>query len=211
MEDTAKEVLPADAKIAYKGQTMDYKETGTAIYFILLLALVAVYLFLAAQFENWIHPFVILTTVPLAVFGALWGLYIAGASLNIYTQIGLLMLIGLAAKNGILIVEFANQLRDEGVEFNEALIQASIARMRPILMTSFAMVAGAVPLIFASGAGAESRFPIGVVIFAGVTLGTLFTLFVVPVFYAMMTKNTKSPEATSKKLDEELKTYSESN
>ena len=115
------------------------------------------------------------------------------------------MLVGLAAKNGILIVEFANQLRDEGREFMDAIKTAAQSRLRPILMTSFAAAAGAVPLIFATGAGAESRFPIGVVIFAGVIFSTIFTLFVVPSFYVMLAKHTKSPEFTGRKLEEELK------
>lgn len=218
-EDTAKEVLPPDAKIDYKGQSLDLKESGAGAYLTFFLALIAVYLFLAAQFENWVHPMVIMTTVPLAIVGALWGLfmanglsmmamamnmYIPSANINIYTQIGLIMLAGLATKNGILIVEFANQLRDEGVEFYEAIKQSSLQRLRPILMTSFATASGALPLIFLSGAGAESRFPIGVVVFSGVIFSTFFTLFVIPTFYALMAKNTKSPETVSRQLDAEL-------
>lgn len=205
LEATAKKVLPPDARIDFKGESREYKESGAAIYLTFLFALLAVYLFLAAQFENWIHPLVIMMTVPLAIVGALWGLFLSGATLNIYTQIGLIMLVGLAAKNGILIVEFANQLRDEGHEFMEALKTAALTRLRPILMTSFAAAAGALPLILATGAGAESRFPIGIVIFSGVIFSTLFTLFVVPSFYAMLAKHTKSPEYTGRKLEAELK------
>lgn len=205
LETTAKKVLPADARIDLKGESREYRESGAAIYFTFLFALVAVYLFLAAQFENWIHPLVIMMTVPLAVVGALWGLFLSGATLNIYTQIGLIMLVGLAAKNGILIVEFTNQLRDEGHEFMDALKTAALARLRPILMTSVATATGALPLIFATGAGAESRFPIGVVIFSGVLFSTLFTLFVVPSFYAMLAKHTKSPLYTGRRLEAELK------
>ena len=204
MEQVAKEELPSEAKIGFKGDSQDYKDSGTGIYLIFLLALVAVYLFLAAQFENWIHPLVILMTVPLAIVGALWGLFLTGATLNIYTQIGLIMLVGLATKNGILIVEFANQLRDEGVEFITAIKQAAQQRLRPIIMTSVATVAGAVPLILATGAGAESRFPIGVVIFAGVIFSTFFTLFIVPTFYKLMARNTKTPHATANQLHDEL-------
>lgn len=210
LETTAKRVLPSDARIDFKGESREYKESGSAIYLTFLFALIAVYLFLAAQFENWIHPFVIMMTVPLAVVGALWGLFLSGATLNIYTQIGLIMLVGLAAKNGILIVEFANQLRDEGYEFMDALKTAALARLRPILMTSFAAAAGALPLIFASGAGAESRFPIGVVVFAGVIFSTIFTLFVVPAFYAMLAKHTKSPQTTGRRLEAELKALEQS-
>lgn len=205
LNDTAKEVLPEDARIDYKGESRTFQETGTGIYVVFALALVAVYLFLAAQFENWIHPFIIMMTVPLAIVGALWGLFLSGATLNIYTEIGMIMLVGLAAKNGILIVEFANQLRDEGVEFIEAIKTSAQQRLRPIVMTSIAMVAGAVPLVLATGAGAESRFPIGVVIVGGVCFSTFFTLFVVPTFYSMMAKNTMPPETTGRKLDEELK------
>lgn len=204
IETTAKQTLPDDARFDYKGESREFKESGVAIYIVFLFALVAVYLFLAAQFENWIHPFVIMMAVPLAVIGALWGLFLSGATLNIYTQIGLIMLVGLAAKNGILIVEFANQLRDEGYEFYEALKKASATRLRPIVMTSVSAAAGALPLIFASGAGAESRFPIGVVIFSGIIFSTIFTLFVVPAFYSMFAKHTKSPEYTGRKLEAEL-------
>ncbi len=205
LQAAAKKVLPPEARIDFKGESREFKESSGAIYLTFLFALVAVYLFLAAQFENWIHPLVIMMTVPLALVGALWGLFLSGATLNIYTQIGLIMLVGLAAKNGILIVEFANQLRDEGHEFMEALKTAAISRLRPILMTSFAAAAGAIPLIFATGAGAESRFPIGVVIFSGVIFSTIFTLFVVPSFYVMLAKHTKSPKFTGRKLEAELK------
>ncbi len=204
METLAKENLPAEARIDYKGESSDFKNSGQGIYLTFLLALVAVYLFLAAQFENWVHPFVIMMTVPLAIVGALWGLFLSNATLNIYTQIGLIMLVGLATKNGILIVEFANQLRDEGVEFTQAIKTASQQRIRPIIMTSVAAVAGAIPLVLASGAGAESRFPIGVVIFAGVIFATFFTLFVVPTFYSLLAKNTSSPETTGHHLEEQL-------
>ncbi len=205
LQNTAKEVLPEEARIDYKGESRTLQETGTGIYVIFVLALVAVYLFLAAQFENWIHPFIIMMTVPLAIVGALWGLFLSGATLNIFTEIGLIMLVGLAAKNGILIVEFANQLRDEGMEFVEAIKTAAEQRLRPIVMTSIAMVAGAVPLVLATGAGAESRFPIGVVIVGGICFSTFFTLFIVPTFYWMMAKNTMPPETTGRKLDAELK------
>ncbi|MCB1558328.1 MAG: efflux RND transporter permease subunit [Alphaproteobacteria bacterium] len=205
LEKTGKRLLPAEARFDFKGESREFKESGVAIYIVFAFALVAVYLFLAAQFENWIHPFVIMMAVPLAIIGALWGLFLTGATLNIYTQIGLIMLVGLAAKNGILIVEFANQLRDEGLEFYSALKEASVTRLRPILMTSVSAAVGALPLIFSSGAGAESRFPIGVVVLSGVLFSTLFTLFVVPAFYSMMARNTKSPEYTGRKLEEELK------
>jgi multidrug efflux pump len=157
---------------------------------------------LAAQFESWVHPLVIMLTVPLALLGAFIGLYIAGASLNIYSQIGLVMLIGLAAKNGILIVEFTNQLRDAGMEFEEALKKASSQRLRPIVMTGFTTVFSALPLVVATGPGSESRAVIGIVIFSGVLLSAFLTLYVVPIAYYWLARNTGSPEQLSQKLEE---------
>jgi len=204
LEDTARRILPAEAQIDYKGESKKLKDTGSAVYATFLLALIAVFLILAAQFESFIHPLVIMTAVPFALIGALWGLYMTDATLNVYTQIGIIMLVGLSAKNGILIVEFANQLRDQGVEFYEALLQACEQRIRPILMTSIATAAGAIPLIFAHGAGAESRFPIGIVIFAGVLVATFLTLFIVPTFYALLARGTNSPEHAARELEKEL-------
>jgi len=168
------------------------------------------YLVLSAQFESFIHPFVILLTVPLALVGALAGLELMGMSLNIYSQIGIVMLIGLAAKNGILIVEFANQLRDKGVEFEQALIQGAQQRLRPIVMTTFTTVTSAIPLVLASGPGAESRMVIGVVIFAGVSLASVFTLFIVPGAYYWLCRHTGSPEAIANEIEkaEQAKTAS---
>ncbi len=143
------------------------------------------------------HPLVIMTTVPLAIFGALLGLFLSDGTLNIYSNIGLVVLVGIASKNGILIVEFANQLRDEGLEFSEALVQACDLRLRPVLMTALSTMMGAIPLIYATGAGAESRVLLGVVIFSGVLMTTIMTLFVVPVIYKLMARNTSSPEAVS--------------
>jgi len=165
---------------------------------------VVVYLVLAAQFESWIHPFVIMLTVPLAMAGALLGLYVTDQTLNIYSQIGLIMLVGLAAKNGILIVEFANQLRDEGREFSEALLEAARVRFRPILMTGITTAAGSVPLLLSSGAGAETRAVIGTVILAGVTAATVFTLYIVPVAYQLMARHTGSPQQLTQRLEREL-------
>ncbi len=204
LEDRAREVLPAEAQIDYKGESKKLKDTGSAVYATFILALIAVFLILAAQFESFVHPFVIMTTIPFALVGALWGLYMTDSTLNVYTQIGLIMLIGLAAKNGILIVEFANQLRDKGVAFMDALVQACEQRVRPILMTAIATVAGALPLMLTTGAGAESRFPIGVVIVAGVTFSTFLTLFIVPTFYALMARRTNSPEHVARELEKEL-------
>ena len=200
--DVTKNKLPEHVQVAYKGESLLLKESGNSILFVFLLALLITYLVLAAQFESFVHPFVILLTVPLALVGALTGLELMGMSLNIYSQIGIVMLIGLAAKNGILIVEFANQLRDKGVAFEEALISAAQQRLRPIVMTTFTTVTSAIPLVLAVGPGAESRMVIGVVIFAGVSLASMFTLFIVPGAYYWLCKNTGSPQAIANEIGE---------
>jgi multidrug efflux pump len=168
---------------------------------IFVLALLIAYLTLAAQFESFISPFVVMLTVPLGMIGALAGLWYSGATMNIYSQIGVIMLIGLAAKNGILIVEFANQLRDEGVEFEEALIRASSMRLRPILMTGISTVVGAIPLLLASGAGAMSRRCLGAVVVYGGLSACLLTLVVVPTAYLLLAKWQKPPRATERELE----------
>ena len=189
-----------NVQVDYKGQSALYKESGSSIGFIMLMALVVTYLVLAAQFESFIHPLVIMLAVPLAAVGALMGLKLMGLSLNIYSQIGLVMLIGLAAKNGILIVEFTNQLRDKGEAFKESLIHAAKQRLRPIIMTSFSTIMSAVPLMLATGPGAESREVIGVVIFFGVAFSTLLTLYIIPMAYYWLARNTGSPKAVSNEL-----------
>lgn len=200
MEDTVRTALPDVTSIDYKGATREFKQSGDDIFFIFGLALVVVFLILAAQFESFIHPFIIMLTVPLAVLGGLIGLYLAGSTLNIYSQLGLIMLIGLAAKNGILIVEFANQLRDEGQSVRDALMNASKTRLRPIMMTGLSTAMGAVPLMVASGAGAASRQTIGVTVFSGVLIATFFTLFIVPVFYDAFARFTRAPSALADEL-----------
>jgi multidrug efflux pump len=195
--------LPEVAAIGYDGESRAFKQTGGAIWGVLGVTILLVFLVLAAQFESWVHPGVIVLTVPLAVGGGLLGLVVMGQSLNLYSQIGIVMLVGLAAKNGILIVEFANQLRDQGVAFDDAIRRAAVRRLRPVIMTSIATVAGAVPLMLASGAGAASRQAIGTVVVWGVSLATLLTLFVIPVFYRRLARGTGSPLAVSRKLDEE--------
>lgn len=204
LKNLTQEHLPDTVVIDYKGQSQDYIYSGSSIYFVFVLGLLVMFLVMAAQFESFVHPFVILMTVPLAMAGALAGLLLTGQTLNLYTQIGMIMLVGLAAKNGILIVEFANQLRDEGVEFLEALTEAAELRLRPILMTSITAMAGAVPLILTGGAGSETRSAIGIVIFFGVAAATVFTLFVVPVAYKLISRNTGSPGDVSRRLEEEL-------
>lgn len=183
------------------GAARDQQEAGGAVAAAFGLALLLVFLVLAAQFESWITPAVIMLTVPLAAAGGLFGLVMAGSSLNIYSQIGLIILIGVAAKNGILIVEFANQLRDQGRSISEAIIESSTLRLRPIIMTSIATAFGALPLVLWQGAGAGSRQTIGVVIFAGAMFATLLTLFVVPVIYGVLARFTKSPEYTARKIE----------
>lgn len=195
LEETAREVLPPTAQIDYRGQSLEYKESRSTLAFTFGLALLIVFLVLAAQFESFVHPFIIILTVPLAVAGALFGLWAVGSTLNIYSQIGIVMLVGLAAKNGILIVEFANQLRDEGLKIRDALVEASVTRFRPILMTSLSTAIGAVPLVLYEGAGAQSRLAVGIVVFAGVIFSTVLTLYVVPVFYDLLARFTRSPGA----------------
>jgi multidrug efflux pump len=203
LNQVVEENISDNVSIDYKGQSALYKESGSSIVFVMMMALVVTYLVLAAQFESFIHPLVIMLAVPLAAVGALMGLKLTGMTLNIYSQIGLVMLIGLAAKNGILIVEFANQLRDKGEEFKTALVHAAKQRLRPIVMTSFSTIMSAVPLMIASGAGAESRSVIGVVIFFGVAFSTLLTLYVIPMAYYWIAKNTGSPQAVAKQLEKE--------
>lgn len=201
LENIVATELPAEVSIDYKGESLLYQESGSSFIFIFMLALAITYLVLAAQFESWVHPLVIMFTVPLALVGAYVGLYLSGMTINIYSQIGLVMLIGLAAKNGILIVEFANQLRDAGMDFDDAIRRAATQRLRPIVMTGFTTVFSALPLVLASGPGAESRMVIGMVIFAGVMFSTFMTLFIVPTAYGYLARGTGSPEKRSRALD----------
>jgi multidrug efflux pump len=204
LEKMVKDKLPGSVIVDYKGQSRDYKYAGGSILFAFLLGIAVVFLVLAAQFESWIHPLVIMFTVPLAMAGALLGLYLSGQTLNLYSQIGLIMLVGLAAKNGILIVEFANQLRDAGRPFREALVEAADVRLRPIVMTGITTAAGSVPLLLSSGAGTETRTVIGTVVLAGILAATLFTLYVVPVAYDLLARHTGSPQRVKRQLEAEL-------
>ena len=188
MEEIAKEILPPTMQTTLDGQSRELKESGQALYTTFVLALIFIYLVLAAQFESFKSPLIILFTVPLALMGALLALLLAGQTLNVYSQIGLVMLVGLITKHGILIVEFANQLQAKGMNIYDAVIEASTLRLRPILMTTAAMVLGALPLALATGAGAESRLPIGWVIVGGLTLGTILTLFIIPSIYTFLGK-----------------------
>ncbi|MFP5404157.1 MAG: efflux RND transporter permease subunit [Gammaproteobacteria bacterium] len=189
MDQAAADTLPPTARTELDGQSREFRESGQTLLITFALALVIIYLVLAAQFESFVSPFIIMLTVPLAATGALLALKLSGGTLNVYSQIGLVMLVGLITKHGILIVEFANQLRARGRAKVEAVIEAAGLRLRPILMTTAAMVLGAVPLALATGAGAESRSPIGWVIVGGLLLGTLLTLFVIPVAYTLLTRD----------------------
>jgi multidrug efflux pump len=203
MERVIREEAPA-AQLIYNGETYQYKKSGDALWITFAFALLVVYLVLAAQFESFIHPVVILVTVPLALTGALLGLFLFNSTINIFSQIGCIMLIGIACKNGILIVEFSNQLRDRGVEFVDAVIQASATRLRPVLMTSLCTAFGAVPLMLAHGAGAESRESIGATVFFGTIVSLGMTLYVVPALYLLIARNTRSPEYVSRLIDKLL-------
>jgi len=200
-EQAAEHPTPG-VSVKWGGQAKDYLEASGAVGLAFGLALLLVFLVLAAQFESWIHPAVIMLTVPLAALGGLFGLLITGSTINTYSQIGLIILVGIAAKNGILIVEFANQLRDEGLKVREAVIEAAALRLRPIIMTSISAAMGALPLMLWAGAGAGSRKTIGAVIFTGAIFATLLTLFVVPVFYNLLARFTKSPEWTARQIEE---------
>lgn len=206
MRTVVKDKLNNLPGIAYGGQSREFVESSSALMLTFLISLLLVYLVLAAQFESFLQPLVILLTVPLALFGGLLGLKLGGATINIYSQIGMVILIGLAAKNGILIVEFANQLRDEGRHWRDAVIDASVLRLRPILMTGLSTSLGAVPLVVASGAGAEGRAAIGLVVLSGVTIATLTTLLVVPGTYGFIARFTGSPGARTRELDRQLGT-----
>jgi multidrug efflux pump len=200
LERVIREEAP-EAQLIYNGETYQYKKSGDALWITFAFALLVVYLVLAAQFESFIHPVVILVTVPLAITGALLGLFLFNSTINIFSQIGCIMLIGIACKNGILIVEFTNQLRDRGVEFLDAVIQASATRLRPVLMTSLCTAFGAVPLMLAHGAGAESRESIGATVFFGTVVSLGMTLYVVPALYLLIARNTRSPEYMSRLID----------
>jgi multidrug efflux pump len=193
--------LPQQAQVDWKGMSREYLKAGGAVALTFALALLVVYLVLAAQFESFIHPLVIMLTVPLGVLGALIGLALTGNTMNLFSQIGIVMLVGLAAKNGILIVEFANQLRDQGRGVGEAIIESAGVRLRPILMTSIATVVGAIPLVLAGGPGSASRATIGIVVIFGVSFSTLLSLFVVPAFYALLAPYTRSPDAVAQRLE----------
>jgi multidrug efflux pump len=187
LEGLAGEIFPRGFAWDYSGQSRQYAQQGSALIVTFFLSILVIYLVLAAQFESWRDPVIILVSVPMSIAGALAFITLGFATINIYTQVGLITLIGLIAKNGILIVEFANQLQiHEGLTRREAVERAAAIRLRPILMTTVSMVVAMVPLLTASGPGAVSRFHIGLTIATGLGIGTLFTLFVVPAVYLLM-------------------------
>jgi multidrug efflux pump len=203
-EETVKQELPASAALMFDGESADYLKSGRQLYSTFLFALAIVFLVLAAQFESFRHPTIIMVTVPLALLGAVFGLKLFGMSINIFSQIAVIMLIGIAAKNGVLIVEFANQLRDRGVEFKEAVVKGATTRLRPVLMTSLCTAFGALPFLFATGAGSEQRRPIGVVVFFGTMVSVFLTLLAVPAVYSLIARNTRSPHYMSQLVDKLL-------
>jgi multidrug efflux pump len=185
------EKLPAGVKRDFAGQSLEYKTSSSSLYFMFILAVIFIYLVLAAQFESFVHPFTILLAVPLAVFGALLTLFLFRETLNIYSQIGLIMLVGLVTKNSILIVEFSNQLRAQGKSVADAVIEAATIRLRPILMTSFSTVFGVLPIALGLGAGGESRRPLGLAVVGGLLFSTFLTLVLVPVLYTLLARFTR--------------------
>ncbi len=202
LETTIRDEVPAGGlRIGYDGESRELKQSGSKLWVTFAFALLIVYLVLAAQFESFVHPVVILATVPLALTGALIGLWLFASSINVYSQIGGIMLIGIACKNGILIVEFANQLRDRGIEYVEAVIESAAVRLRPVLMTSLCTAFAAVPLMIEAGAGAESRQSIGSAVFFGTLFSLGLTLFVVPALYVLLARNTRSPHYVSDLID----------
>jgi multidrug efflux pump len=201
LENAVREELPSSAMVGYKGLSEKLKESSGAVAFVFIISLVIAYLVLSAQFESFVSPFVIMLTVPMGILGAAVGMLLMGVTLNIFSQIGLVMLIGLAAKNGILIVEFTNQLRDRGLDFEEAVFRAARLRLRPVLMTGFSTAIGAIPLILATGAGAASRLSLGTVVAFGATSACILTLFVVPIGYYYLVRGQASPKERERRLE----------
>jgi multidrug efflux pump len=204
MQQVASDTLPVEAKLGFTGQSREFRETSTGVGVTFVMALIIVYLVLAAQFESFIHPAIIMLSVPLAIAAAIYSLWFAGLTLNLYSQIGIILLIGLMAKNGILIVEFANQLRDAGYSVRDAVVEASVLRLRPIVMTVVSTILGALPLVLATGAGAESRSAIGTVIIFGLGIASLLTLFLTPVLYDLLAGRTRPRGAIETLLEAEL-------
>lgn len=191
LQTISKQILPPDMNVDYAQQSRQFIQTGNSMLIAFAFAIIVIFLVLAAQFESYRDPAIVLISVPMSICGALIPLFLGAAKINIYTEIGLITLIGLISKHGILMTEFANKLQEQGRSVHDAIIEAASVRLRPILMTTFAMVFGVVPLIMATGAGAESRFDVGLVIASGMTIGTCFTLFMVPIMYTYIAKKHK--------------------
>ncbi len=196
MERIAKETLDETFSTSLAGQSRDFAESARSLEGVFLLALVLTFLVLSAQFESFRAPLVIMAAVPLALAGALVALWAYGQTLNLFSQIGMIMLVGLVTKNGILIVEFANQRKASGLSVQEAILQGAGARFRPVLMTSASTVLGILPLALALGAGSESRVPMGLAVIGGMIVGTFLTLYVVPALYTYLTP--RSAETTDR-------------
>ncbi|MFK8015067.1 MAG: efflux RND transporter permease subunit [Gammaproteobacteria bacterium] len=199
-EDVVRNELPAVAQLDYAGESLEFKEASGGLMFTFGIALLVVFLVLAAQFESFIHPLVIMVAVPLAVAGGLLGLYVTNTPFNIFSQIAMIILIGIATKNGILIVEFINQMRESGEDFERSIVEAAKIRLRPVLMTTISTSAGAVPLMLASGAGSVSRQNLGIVMFFGVLISAFMTLYIVPAFYKLLARGTRSRNAVADEL-----------
>ncbi|WP_421271578.1 efflux RND transporter permease subunit [Aeromonas taiwanensis] len=204
LDGWAADHLPTGMSVDYAGESKDYRDNQGEMVLVFGLALLVVYLVLVAQFESLLTPAVVMMTVPLGIFGGLLGLWLTGQELSIYSQIGMIMLIGMVTKNGILIVEFINQLRQRGEGFEEAIIAGSVRRLRPILMTSLTAIIGAVPLMISMGAGYESRMAVGTVVFFGLSLATLVTLLVVPAIYQLIARRAGMTGARDRLVDEVL-------
>ena len=185
----SKDVLPSNAKLSFAGASKEYFETGYKLELTIILAVLVVYLVLSAQFESFRNPLIIILTIPITLTAGIYSLFVTGTSLNVYSHIGFLMLIGLIANNGILVVEFANQLKLEGMKKAEAIVESSLLRFRPVVMTTLSTLLGAIPLILSSGAGAESRFAMAIVVFGGIGLASFITLYLIPALYILIEKD----------------------
>ncbi|WP_394242429.1 efflux RND transporter permease subunit [Vibrio astriarenae] len=210
LEETVQPMLPPGYTYDYAGESKDYYDNQREVWLIFVLALFVSYLVLAAQFESFVSPTIVMLTVPIGLLGGLVGILIAGESFNLYSQLGMLMLIGMATKNGILIVEFANQLRDQGQEVKQAIVNAAEQRLRPIVMTAMTTLLGSIPMLIATGAGSETRFAVGVVIFSGMLLTTVVTLYVIPSLYLLIGGHSRSPEARVSEVNDVLAQHAQS-
>ena len=198
MDKIAESTLDDTFRTALTGDSREFRESSSSLFFAFALALLLIYLILAAQFESFKDPFVIMLTVPLAVCGALIFMLIGGQTMNIFSQIGIIMLVGLVAKNGILIVEFANQRQKSGIEKDEAIRGASVQRLRPILMTSASTVLGLMPLMFATGEGCNGRIAMGTAVVGGMIISTILTMYIVPAIYSYVSTDITKKEEKEK-------------